>query len=47
MGYTHFPTPRLQGMGTEMSLNVLAYKLKRVLNILGFDKMMQAMQLGG
>ncbi len=47
MGYTHFLTPRLQGVGTEMSLNVLAYNLKRVLSILGFDKMMRAMQLVG
>lgn len=47
MGYTHFLTRRLRGVGTEMSLNVLAYNLKRVLSILGFDKMMRAMQLVG
>src|SRR3546814_632878 len=36
MGYTHFLTKRLPNVSTEMSLNVLAYNLKRVLCILGF-----------
>jgi hypothetical protein len=38
MGYTHFLTRRLPNVGTEMSLNVLAYNLMRVLRILGFKK---------
>ena len=45
MGYTHFLTKRLHNVGTEMSLNVLAYNLKRVLSILGFEKTMEAMRL--
>ena len=47
MGYTHFLTKRLPNVSTEMSLNVLAYNLKRVLCILGFNKTMSAMQLMG
>lgn len=45
MGYTHFLTRRLQHVGAEMSLNVLAYNFKRVLQILGFEGMMKAMRL--
>ena len=44
MGYTHFLTRRLPNVGTEMSLNVLAYNLARVLRILGFKKTMKAMR---
>ncbi len=47
MGYTHFLTRRLPHVGAEMSLNILAYNFKRVLSILGFDGMMQAMRLVG
>jgi hypothetical protein len=47
MGYTHFLTRRLPNVGTEMSLNVLAYNLTRVLRILGFRKTMKAMRLVG
>jgi len=47
MGYTHFLTRRLEHVGAEMSLNVLAYNFKRVLNILGFEAMMKAMRLVG
>ncbi len=44
MGYTHFPTKTLQHVGTEMSLHVLAYNLKRVLAILGVTSLLQAIQ---
>lgn len=47
MGYTHFLTRRLPSVGTEMSLNVLAYNLMRVMRILGFRKTMRAMRLMG
>jgi hypothetical protein len=47
MGYTHFLTRRLSNVRTEMSLNVLAYNLKRVLSILGFAKTMKAMRMVG
>lgn len=43
MGATHFLTRRLPGVGAEMSLNVLAYNLKRVMNILGTSNLMKAM----
>ena len=41
----HFLTRRLPNVGTETSLNVLAYNLMRVLRILGFKKTMKAMRL--
>ena len=47
MGSTHFLTRRLPNVDTEMSLNVLAYNLKRVLRILRFTKTMKAMRLAG
>ena len=45
MGSTHFLTRRLQNVGTEMSLLVLAYNFKRLLKVLGMAKTMKAMQL--
>lgn len=47
MGYTHFLTKRLANVGTEMSLHVLAYNLRRVMAILGFDGAIKAMRLAG
>jgi transposase len=44
MGSTHFLTRTLKHVGTEMSLHVLAYNLKRVMNILGIKPLIQAMQ---
>lgn len=35
MGATHFLTRKLAGVSAEMSLNVLAYNLKRVMRIIG------------
>jgi len=47
MGTTHFLTKTLAHVGTEMSLQVLAYNLKRVMRILGMAKTMRAMRLVG
>jgi transposase len=47
MGYTHFLTRRLPNVSAEMGLNVLAYNFKRVLSILGFERMMKVMRLAG
>ena len=47
MGSTHFLTRTLAHVSTEMSLQVLAYNLKRVMSILGIDKTMKAMRLAG
>lgn len=47
MGWTHFLTRTLANVGTEMSLHVLAYNLKRVISILGITKTMKAMRLIG
>ena len=43
-GYTHFLTKTLPRVQTEMSLHVLAYNLKRVMNILGTGPLLQAMR---
>jgi transposase len=45
MGSTHFLTRRLHNVGTEMSLLVLAYNFKRVMQVLGMPKTIRAMRL--
>jgi len=47
MGSTHFLTKTLAHVGTEMSLHVLAYNIKRVIAILGLSKTMKAVRLMG
>ena len=47
MGSTHFLTRRLANVSTEMSLQVLAYNLKRVIKLLGMARTMKAMRLAG
>lgn len=42
MGDTHFLTRTLEKVKTEMSLQVLAYNMKRMINILGVKPLMQA-----
>ena len=44
MGATHFLTKRLQNVSTEMSLHVLAYNLRRMISLLGPDKLIAAMR---
>jgi transposase len=44
MGSTHFLTKTLDRVSTEMSLHVLAYNLKRLMQILGVVPLMKAMQ---
>ena len=44
MGATHFLTRTLEKVRTEMSLHVLAYNLKRVIDILGVQPLIQAMR---
>jgi hypothetical protein len=39
MGATHFLTKTLDRVSTEMSLHVLAYNFKRLLNIMGSELM--------
>ena len=43
MGYTHFQMKTLKRVGTEMALHVLAYNLKRVMNIMGIGPLIVAM----
>ncbi|PWW31516.1 DDE family transposase [Chromohalobacter israelensis] len=44
MGATHFLTKTLKNVSTEMSLHVLAYNMKRVINLLGTKQLIQAMR---
>ena len=44
MGATHFVMKRLPNVQTEMSLHVLAYNLKRVINIFGVPKLIAELQ---
>jgi hypothetical protein len=44
MGATHFLTRTLPRVRTEMSLQVLAYNLKRVMQILGVQPLIAAMR---
>jgi hypothetical protein len=42
MGSTHFLTRTLEKVKTEMSLQVRAYNMKRMINIFGVNPLMQA-----
>ena len=44
MGATHFQMTTLKHVKTEMSLHVLAYNMKRVMNILGVASLLEAMR---
>ncbi len=44
MGATHFLMKRLKNVKTEMALNVLAYNLTRVMNIIGIKPLMAAIR---
>ncbi|MGB6287820.1 MAG: transposase, partial [Xanthobacteraceae bacterium] len=44
MGATHFLMKRLPKVATEMALHVLAYNLTRVMNIVGIQPLMAAIQ---
>ena len=44
MGATHFLTKTLEKVRTEMSLQVLAYNLKRMIAILGVKPLMEAIR---
>lgn len=42
MGTTHFQMRRLQNVSTEIALNVLAYNIKRVINMIGAGPLLRA-----
>lgn len=44
MGSTHFQMKTIKRVSAEMSLHVLAYNLKRVINILGTKQLIEAIQ---
>jgi len=43
MGATHFLTRRLDGVSAQMSPNVLAYNMKRVMKILCTNRLIKAL----
>lgn len=43
MGAEHFLTKGLHNTGTEMSLQVLAYNMKRAINVLGVERLLRAL----
>ena len=45
MGLTHFSMKRLKHVNTEMSLHVLAYNMKRAINLLGTRQLIAAIQV--
>jgi hypothetical protein len=45
MGSAHFLMKTLKHVGTEMSLHVLTYNLRRVMNMLGTEGMMKAIRM--
>ena len=44
MGATHFQMKRLEHVSTEMSLHVLAYNFKRVINIIGMKALIEGIR---
>lgn len=44
MGSAHFLTKTLKRVSTEMSLHILAYNMKRVMNIIGNQALIAALQ---
>jgi hypothetical protein len=44
MGATHFLTKRFKNVSTEMSLHVLAYNLKRMMPIMGTQRLISAIE---
>ena len=46
MGASHFLMKSMPNVKTEMSLHVLAYNMKRVMQIIGVRPLIRALQLG-
>jgi hypothetical protein len=44
MGATHFLTKTLDRVSTEMGLHVLAYNMKRAMNLIGTRRLIEAIQ---
>lgn len=42
MGPTHFATRGLKNVGAEFALNVLAYNIKRMINMIGIGPLIKA-----
>jgi len=42
MGATHFQMRRLKNVRTEMALHVLAYNIKRMINMIGVRALVRA-----
>ena len=44
MGHTHFQMKTMPRVGTEMSLHVLSYNLKRVIGLVGVQNLIAAIE---
>ncbi len=44
MGHTHFQMKGIENVATEMSLHVLAYNMKRCINLLGVAALLEAIR---
>ena len=44
MGRSHFKLRRLENVGTEISLQILAYNIKRAIALVGVPRLIAAMQ---
>lgn len=44
MGHTHFQTKGKESVSTEMSFHILAYNMKRCMNMLGIKELLEAMK---
>ncbi len=44
MGSTHFLTKTMDRVSTEMSLHILAYNMKRVMQLIGSKQLIEAIQ---
>jgi len=44
MGPSHFLTRGLKNVGAEMALNVLAYNIKRLINMIGIGPLTRAIK---
>ena len=45
MGTSHFLTQRLRNVKTEIALNVLAYNIKRMVALIGVQRLMSALKV--
>jgi transposase len=47
MGWTHFLTRGMDNVSTEMSLHVLSYNMKRLINMFGVGSLLEMLEAVG